>query len=131
MTEARPPAPRDDAELAARIEAATRPAPWTPPARARFRAGVAERASRERAPRRALRWSLAASLAAGALWLALPQRSPAPSPPLAQGAEEEGFADSYEEQVLFAPEWIEGDAGFVDDDVLPESYAVASALIEP
>lgn len=126
--------PRDDAELAARIEAATRPAPWTPHDRARFRAAVEARAEEQLRARAWWKWGLAASLAGGALAaLLLVARVPEPAAPGAElaGASVDPFEESYEEQVLFAPEWIARDDGFVDDDVLPDSYALASHLIEP
>ncbi len=126
MNETKQGPPRDDAELAERVEAATRPSAWAPSDAARFRAGVEARIALESRAR--LWWvlGLTASAAAAALLLApgSPAPAPAPSPAI------DPFAESYEEQVLFAPEWIERDAGFVGADVLPEDYALASALID-
>jgi len=121
--------PRDDAELAARVERATRPAPWTLSDHARFRAAVEARiapASRTRAW-----WALGlAAAGAAALWIALRPPAAAPTAQPTGKADVDPFAESYEEQVLFAPEWIERDEGFVDAEILPDDYALASALIE-
>lgn len=132
MTNPKPTPPRDDAELAARVEAATRPEPWAPHDLARLRARTVAHVSEARR-RRTGRWTLAAAVAAGAaglaLWSALPGREPdaVASTALRAG---ESLEDSYEEELLFAPEWIERDAGFVDGEVLPPSYALASALLD-
>ncbi len=127
MNEPKPAQSRDDAELCARVEAATRPAPWTPTDAARFRAGVAARSAPEARGR--IWWVLgitASAATALALLLATTSRAPAPAPPLA----EEAIAESYEEQVLFAPEWLEREASFVDAELLPDDYALASALTD-
>jgi hypothetical protein len=130
--------PDSDALLAARIEQATRPAPLTPAERARFAARVRERISAAQAPRP--RWAplvaLAAAGAAVALVLAFlpaPEQAPGPQGPRAPAAPPQGdvaLGDSWEEELLYAPEWIESDEGFVDAEVLPETYVVASALLE-
>jgi hypothetical protein len=125
--------PRDDAELAARIEAETRPAPWTASELARFRVGVEARLAPEPRTRRWWAWGFAATTASAAIALAIATRSPTPSPASVEATPSAAdyFSESYEEQVLFAPEWIQRDEGFVDAEVLPDDYALASALIEP
>jgi hypothetical protein len=135
VTHAKPAPPRDDAELVARIETATRGEPWMPHDLARLRARTLARVA-EGSPRRPFRFAVAAALASGvagiALWSAIPGREPergAPTPSALRPSE--SLEDSYEEEVLFAPEWIEQDAGFVDGEVLPPSYALASALLDP
>jgi hypothetical protein len=135
MNDQRPSPPRDDAELAARIDAATRPAPWGPAERARFSAGVAERVAE---PVRAWRWlALAGSLAAGAVGVALALRPPpaAPSPtPLAEAEvarayATEAFLETYDEQVLFAPEWTDASVPALDGEAVPDDYRAAAALL--
>jgi hypothetical protein len=141
VTESNPPPVRADgadsadAALAERIELATRPAAWTPQDAARFRAGVAARVA-ERAPaRRVFRVALAATAACGIAGAVLWATRPAPDADVARAAPAqvdaaESLEDSFEEQLLFAPEWIERDSGFVDSEALPESYALASALLD-
>jgi len=131
LNENRQAPPRDDSELAARVEQATRPAPWTPSDHARFRAAVEARVAPEPRPR--ARWAFGAAVtAAGIAALLIATRSPGPAPAAlpTEAPASDAFAESYEEQVLFAPEWIERDDGFVDAEILPDDYALASALIE-
>ena len=124
--------PRDDAELAARIEAATRPPPWAPHDRARFAARVREKALPAARPRWLRPALVGVALAAGfALVASLQRETPraqiaAPITPQLDSA----FSESWEEQLLYSPEWIEGDDGFVDSEVLPDSYALASELLD-
>ncbi len=121
----RPPAPRDDAELAALVERATRPAPGDP---ARFAARVRARL----APEPRVRWLPALGLGTAAVALALAlaygSREDAERPPRAFAPAP--FGDSWQEEVLYAPEWIESDDGFLDEEVLPQDYAVAAALLD-
>jgi hypothetical protein len=133
VSESKQAPPRDDAELAARVEQATRPAPWTPSDHARFRAAVEARVAPGLRARAWWAFGIAASAAAGfaALWIAMRAPAPAPAAMPTETPASDLFAESYEEQVLFAPEWIERDEGFVDAEVLPDDYALASALIEP
>ena len=134
MTHPKPAPPRDDAELVARIETATRGGPWTPHDLARLRARTLARVAEGR-PRRPFRLAVAAALASGlaglALWSAVPGREPERGTETSTALRpSESLEDSYEEEVLFAPEWIEQDAGFVDGEVLPPSYALASTLLD-
>ncbi len=133
MTEISRTPPRDDAELAARIEQATRPEPLAPSERTRFAARVRERVESARKPR--WRWLPMAALgtAAVAVLLVLALRPSEESPaPITASSESPAaaFADSWQEELLYAPEWIESDDGFVDDEVLPADYAVAAALLD-
>jgi hypothetical protein len=131
VSESKQAPPLDDAELAARVEQATRPAPWAPSDHARFRAAVEERAA---PPSRARAWWALglAACAAGVAALLIALRSPPPTATAlpTETADVDPFVESYEEQVLFAPEWLERDEGFVDAEVLPDEYALASALID-
>jgi len=130
----RPRQPLDDDELAARIAGALAREAATPFEPARFAAGVRERLA---APRR-FRWRPlalvgavgAAAAAIFAVALSVTQRAAAPTE-AALAVDSSIAEDSWQEQVLYAPEWIDRRAGFVDADVLPESYAVAAALLEP
>jgi hypothetical protein len=121
----------DEAELAARVEAATRPAPWTPNDHPRFRIGVEARIAQASRARTWWALGLAASAAVVAI-VVLAVRTPAPPSRVASTSipTTDLFVDSYEEEVLFAPEWLEHDDGFVDAEVLPDDYALVSALIE-
>ena len=121
--------PRDDAELAARIEQALRPKPLTATERFWLLVNVEHRVERARASRRY--WlSLAplSAVATAALILALLRPSPTPTPALSKSPATV-FTDSWQEEILYAPEWIQSDVGFVDDEVLPADYAVASAFL--
>lgn len=131
MSESKQAPPRDDAELAARVEQATRPAPWAPSDHARFRAAVEARVAPSSRARAWWAFGVAAT-AAGIAALLIALRSPAPAPEAlpTETADADLFAESYEEQVLFAPEWIQRDEGFVDAEILPDDYALASALTE-
>jgi len=131
LNENRQAPPRDDAELAARVEEATRPAPWTPSDHARFRAAVEARVAPE--PRTRAWWAFGVAVTAAgiaALLIATRSLGPAPAALPTEAPASDVFAESYEEQVLFAPEWIERDEGFVDAEILPDDYALASALTE-
>jgi hypothetical protein len=81
------------------------------------------------------RVALAATAACGIAGAVLWATRPAPDPDVARAAQAQfdtagSLEDSFEEQLLFAPEWIERDSGFVDREALPESYALASALLD-
>lgn len=138
MTDPKPAPPRDDAELAARIDAATRPAAWSPAERARFRAAVEERLERPRA----WRWLALGGALAAAAALAISVRTPSPAPALApqpavaaasaepaQDLASEAFLETYDEEVLFAPEWTEASAPALGADVVPDDYRTAAALL--
>lgn len=131
MTDPKPAPPRDDAELVARIEVATRPAPGSPHDHARLRERALARALQRKRARVAWRWAFAGALVCAALaagvWSPAREAAPSAAP---SGREAAALGDSFEEQMLFAPEWIERDAGFVDEELLPESYALASALLD-
>jgi hypothetical protein len=125
-------APRDDAELAARIEEITRPAPFAGGDCARFAAGV--RARTERSATAPPSWlpafGVGAAAAALALALGLGARDSAPAPSARAELAPATLGDSWQEEVLYAPEWIESDDGFLDEEVLPQDYAVAAALLD-
>lgn len=136
MTEIPRTPPSSDAELVARVEQATRPLPLAAAERARFAARVRERVAGKRS--RGVRWAPLAALAGltGAIALVVALTTPAtqpatPAPDAAATLAVPSLADSWQEELLYAPEWIESDDGFVDAEVLPESYAAASALLEP
>jgi hypothetical protein len=127
--------PSSDAELTARIEEALRPAPLAATERARFAARVRERALGAETQRS--RWAPLVALggltATAALFAALVLRAPTLAPPAAapEALAGDALLDSWEEELRYAPEWIERDDGFVDAALLPDRYALASALLEP
>jgi hypothetical protein len=126
------PAPKGDAELAARIEEATRPVPFAAGEHAGFAARVRARVASE--PEAPPRWLPAFGVGAAAAGLALAlglgpgDQAPAVRPPA--DFTPASLGDSWQEEVLYAPEWIESDDGFLDEEVLPQDYAVAAALLD-
>ena len=123
--------PRD--EFLRLIAAAYAPPPLTAADKARFAMGVRARVEEHPGWRVAALAGAAMAAAIGAavaVLPVLPGGDDGIQPPSFATPTANELGVSWEEEVLYSPEWVSESSDWLDDELVPESYAAAMVLLD-
>lgn len=113
-----------------RARIASRPPSMTLAEKARLATSVRGRIARSSRWRLVIPAGIAVAATLAVLVMVPPAGDDATSPPQFAAAPASEFGASWEEKLLFAPEWVGESSDWLDDELLPADYAAALVALE-